>query len=70
MGTCGTLHKHPQKWIHSGYNEIQKRLGIRFKGRKIIEDEDDYLLRDRQAQYGDETQNLFYWDLGSEPSIP
>ena len=127
--------KHPQKWIHSGYNEIQKpkqryglinfkslirllpiesqdelkhahlkwidaeleksqlirqskwtqsiavgdksfvkqiqkRLGIRSKGRKILEDEDDYQLRDRQAQYGDVNQNLHYWDLDNEPSIP
>jgi hypothetical protein len=44
--------------------QIEKRLGIRSKGRKILEDEDNYQLRDRQTRYGDETQNLFYWDLG------
>jgi putative transposase len=39
--------------------QIEKRLGIRSKGRKILEDEDNYQLRDRQTRYGDETQNLF-----------
>lgn len=121
--------KHPKKWVHSGYNEIQKpkqryglvdfkslirflpvesqeelkeahrnwiedeleksqlirdnkwtqsiavgdksfvkqikkQLGIRSKGRKIIEEDDDYQLRDKQAQYGDGIQNLHYWDIG------
>jgi putative transposase len=121
--------KHPKKWVHSGYNEIQKpkqryglvdfkslirflpvesqeelkeahrnwiedeleksqlirdskwtqsiavgdksfvkqikkQLGIRSKGRKIIEEDDDYQLRDKQAQYGDAIQNLYYWDIG------
>lgn len=125
--------KHPQKWIHSGHNEIQKpkqryglidfkslirllpiesqnelkethrkwideeleksqlvrnskwsqsiavgdksfvkqikkRLGIRSKGRKIIEDEDDYQLRDGQIRYGTGTQNLHYWDLNNKPA--
>jgi len=127
--------KHPQKWIHSGYNEIQnpkqryglidfkslirllpiesqyelkethrkwieeeleksqlvrqsnwtqsiavgdksfvtqikKHLGIRSKGRKIIEEEDDYQLRDGQTNYGAGTQNLRYWALDNEPAGP
>jgi REP element-mobilizing transposase RayT len=134
--------KHPQKWIHSGYHEIQKpkerygliafkslmrllplesidelkevhrkwveeelkksqlvrqskwtqsiavgnksfvekikkRLGIGSKGRKILEDEDGYQLRDRQTGYGDRVQfnssNSFYWDLDNKtvgPYIP
>jgi REP element-mobilizing transposase RayT len=49
--------------------QIKKQLGIRSKGRKIIEEEDDYQLRDRQAQYGEGIQNLHYWDLDNEPSI-
>ncbi|MDX1708445.1 MAG: transposase [Desulfobacterales bacterium] len=127
--------KHPEQWVHSGYNEIQKpkqryglidfkclirylpiqsqdelkeahrnwiedeleksqltrdskwtssiavgdksfvkqikkQLGIRSKGRQIIEEDDDYQLRDRQAKYGAGIQNLHYWDLDIEPSIP
>jgi len=127
--------KHPQKWIHSGYNEIQKpkqryglidfkslirllpvesqyelkeahrkwieaelekaqlirqskwtqsiavgdksfvmqfkkQLGIRSKGRKVIEEDDDYQLRDGQAGYGDGAQNLHYWELDKEPPGP
>jgi hypothetical protein len=46
--------------------QIKKQLGIRSKGRKIIDDEDDYQLSDAQTQYGDETQNFHYWDLGNE----
>jgi hypothetical protein len=45
--------------------QIKKRLGIRSKGRKIIEDEDDYQLRDGQIRYGTGTQNLHYWDLNN-----
>jgi hypothetical protein len=123
--------KHPQKWIHSGYNEIQnpkqryglidfksmirflpvasqaqlkeahrdwiedelqktqlireskwtqsiavgdklfvkqikKQLGIGYKGRKVIEEQDDYQLRDGQAHYADGTQNLHYWNIDNE----
>ena len=120
--------KHPQQWIHSGYNEIQKpkqryglisfknlmqllsiesqealkeahrkwieeeleksqlirqskwtqsiavgdksfvkqikdRLGFRSKGRKIIEEDDDFQLRDGQIRYGNGSRNLHHWDL-------
>ena len=129
--------KHPQKWVHSGYHEIQKpkeryglidfkaltqllsleskdelkkahhkwieeelkksqlvrqskwtqsiavgdksfveqikeRLGIRSKGRKILEEEDDYQLRERQTGYYDGAQfnssNSFYWNLDHKPA--
>lgn len=44
--------------------EIKKRLGIRSKGRKIFEEENnDYQLRDRQAQYGEEIRNLHHRDI-------
>ena len=59
---------HPQERVHSGYNEIQKQPGIRSKGRKIIENEDDCQLRDRQTTYGDEAQNLVYWKSGGKSS--
>jgi len=127
--------KHPQKWIHSGYHELQKprqryglidfkalmrmlpfeskdelkeahrsrieqelkksqllrqskwtqsiavgdkafveqikkKLSIRAKGRQILEDEDDYQLRDALTVYGDGTQNFIYWDLSHKPSEP
>lgn len=127
--------KHPQKWIHSGYHELQKprqryglidfkalmrmlpfeskdelkeahhsrieqelkksqllrqskwtqsiavgdkafveqikkNLNIRAKGRQILEDEDDYQLRDGQTGYGDGTQNLIDWDLNHKLSEP
>lgn len=127
--------KHPQKWSHSGYNEIQKpkqryglidfktlirllpiesqdelqethrkwieqeletsqlvrqskwtqsiavgdksfvaqikkQLGIRSKGRKIIEEGDDYQLRDGQTGYSAGAQNLRYWALDNEPAGP
>jgi hypothetical protein len=46
--------------------QIKKRLGIRSKGRKILEEEDDYQLRERQTGYYDRPQfnssNLFHWD--------
>ena len=54
--------------------QIKKHLGIRSKGRKILEDEDDYQLRDRQTDYGDRAQfnssNSFYWDLDHKPIGP
>lgn len=131
--------KHPQKWAHSGYHEIQKpkkrygliefkslmgllaiesrdelkeahhqwieaelkkstqvrqskwtqsiavgdksfveqiktRLGIRSKGRKIIEDEDDCHLRDEQTRYGERSrwisENSYYWDLDKKAAGP
>jgi len=131
--------KHPQEWIHSGYNEILKpkkryglidfnsimrllliesqdelkeahhkcieaelkksqpdrqskwtqsiavgeksfveqikeRLGIGSKGRKIIEDDDAYQLRDEQTGYGDRVQfnseNSFYWNLDNKTVGP
>ncbi len=47
--------------------QIKKRLGIRSKGRKILENEGDHQLRDRQTGYGEREQfnseNTFYWDL-------
>jgi REP element-mobilizing transposase RayT len=126
--------KHPQEWIHSGYNEIQRprqrygiidfknlmallqiensadlkeahrewieeaikksesvreskwtqsiavgdksflkqikdSLGFRAKGRKILEAEDEYHLREGQAVYGDwrnsDTENKFNWKLAN-----
>jgi putative transposase len=127
--------KHPQEWIHSGYNEIQKpkqryglinfkslkrllsiesqtemqethrklideelensqlvrqskwtqsiavgdksfvaqikkQLGIRSKGRKTIEEDDDYQLRDVQTGYGGGAENLHYWELDNQPTEP
>ncbi|MBW2449313.1 MAG: hypothetical protein JRE92_02655 [Deltaproteobacteria bacterium] len=57
-------------------DQIKKRLGIRFKDRKIIEDEDNYHLRDGQTRYGERSrsisENSYYWDLdkkAAEPSI-
>jgi putative transposase len=48
--------------------QIKKRLGIRSKGRKILEEEDDYRLRDRQSGYGERGQ--FNSKLGSgRPTI-
>jgi len=53
--------------------QIKKQLGMRSKGRKIFEDEDDYQLRDGRTRYGDGTQNSFHWDLNNNlvgPYIP
>ena len=57
--------------------QIKKRLGIGSKGRKILEDDDNYQLRDEQTDYGDRAQfnssNSFYWDLDNitvGPYIP
>ena len=57
--------------------QIRERLGIRSKGRKIFENEDDYQLRDGQISYGNGVQfnsdNLFHWDLAhkiTDPHIP
>jgi putative transposase len=57
--------------------QIKKRLGIRSKGRKILEDEGGYQLGDRQTDYGEKGQfnseNSFYWDLDNKivgPYIP
>jgi len=57
--------------------QTKKRLGIRSKGRKILEEENDYQLSDRQTGYGDRAQfnssNSFYWDLdpkSADPHIP
>ena len=44
--------------------QFKKQLGIRFKGRKIIEaEEKDYQLRDEQIGYRGWSQNLYYWEL-------
>jgi putative transposase len=130
---------HPQKWIHSGYHELQKpkeryglidfkalmrllslesknelkkahnkwieeelkkpqlgrqskwtqsiavgdksfveqikdRLGIRSKGRKILKDDDNCQLRDRQTNYSSEAEfnnnNSFHWDLDNKQTDP
>jgi len=54
--------------------QIKERLGIRSKGCKILEDEYDYQLRDRQNGYGERGQfniaNSFYWDLNNKPANP
>ena len=43
-------------------------------GRKILEEEDDYQLRERQTGYYDWAQfnssNSFYWDLDHKPADP
>ena len=47
--------------------QIKERLGIRAKGRKIYESDDDYQLREGQTVYGDwldsENENTFAWKL-------
>ncbi len=52
--------------------QIKNRLGIRSKGWKILEDEGDYQLCDRQTGYCDSAQfinsNSFYWDLDNKPA--
>ena len=57
--------------------QIKIRLGIRSKGRKIIKNEDDYQLREKQTGYSERDQfiseNSFYWDLENkivDPHIP
>jgi putative transposase len=54
--------------------QIKESLGIRSKGRKILENEDDYQLRDEQSSYGDWNQsgskNLFHWDLTNKIANP
>jgi len=57
--------------------QIKERLGIRSKGRKIFENEDDYQLRDGKTRYGDwdqiNSENSFHWDLAhkiTDPHIP
>ena len=67
------------KWTHSiavgdksFVEQIKDCLGIRSKGRKIIEEEDGYQLRDWQTDFGNGIQlnssNLFYWDLDNKPA--
>ncbi len=47
--------------------QIKERLGIRTKGRKIFESDDEYQLREGQTVYGDwpdsENGNTFAWKL-------
>lgn len=57
--------------------QFKERLGIRLKGLKILENEDDYQLSDEQSSYGDwdqlSSENLFHWDLAdkiADPQIP
>ena len=54
--------------------QIKERLGIGSKGRKIIEDDDAYQLRDEQTGYGDRVQfnseNSFYWNLDNKTVGP
>jgi putative transposase len=45
--------------------KIKKQLGYRSKGRKIIEENNDYQLREWQIRYGDVAQNLYRWDLNN-----
>jgi hypothetical protein len=67
------------KWIHSiavgdksFVERIKDRLGVGSKDRKILEEDDDYQLRDRKIGYGDRVQfnseNSFYWDLYNKPA--
>ena len=75
------LKKAHQKWTESiavgdksFVEQIKERLGIRSKGRKILEEEDDYQLCERQTGYYDWAQfnssNSFYWDLDHKPADP
>lgn len=54
--------------------QIKDRLGIRSKGRKLLEEEDGYQLRERQTGYYDRAQfnssNSFYWNLDHKPADP
>lgn len=47
--------------------QIKERLGIRAKGRKIHGSEDEYQLREGQADYGGwqdlDNENTFDWNL-------
>jgi hypothetical protein len=49
--------------------QIKDSLGFRAKGRKILEAEDEYHLREGQAVYGDwrnsDTENKFNWKLAN-----
>ena len=54
--------------------QIRERLGIRAKGRKIYESDDEYQLREAQTVYGDwpdsEYENTFAWELVNSIAIP
>jgi putative transposase len=49
--------------------QIKDRLGIRSKGRKIHGSEDEYQLREGQADYGDwqdlDNENTIDWNLAN-----
>ena len=63
------LVKDRLRWLH-----FKTRFGIRSKGRKIIEGEDDYQLRDRQTLYGERSpsirENSYYWNLDKKAAGP
>ena len=50
--------------------KIKKRLGIRSKGCEILEDGNDYQLRDGQTRYGAGTHNLHHWNPKLKPAGP
>ncbi|MGD8992635.1 MAG: transposase [Desulfobacterales bacterium] len=50
--------------------QIKNHLGIRSIGRKIIEDDHGYQLRDKQVQYDEGIQNFYYWNDDSKPLFP
>ncbi len=49
--------------------QIKERLGIRAKGRRIYDSEDEYQLRERQALYSgwhdSDTENTFGWKIAN-----
>ncbi len=48
---------HCRSGMNRLLNKPKKQLEIRSKGRQIIEEEDDYQLRDRQVRYGEGIHN-------------
>jgi hypothetical protein len=54
--------------------QIKERLGIRAKGRRIYESEDEYQVRERQAFYWgrheSDTENTFDWNLSNQKATP
>ena len=66
----GTCQKTLPSRVSLAHYTLMPSIGIRSKDRNIIEDEGDYQLSDKQAQYGDRNQYLHYWDIDNESSIP
>lgn len=54
----------PSLFFANLVERIKKRLAIRSKSRKIIEDDDGYQLRDAQIRYGESDQSISANSLG------